>query len=79
MVTAPARQRSARWQRARRCRRDFARMTIATEARGLNRFDAAPLGRSHGIDGRALRPMSLYVKGRSLRGNPATYQHMETT
>jgi hypothetical protein len=36
----------------------LARMTIATEARGLNRFDAAPLGRSHGIGGRALRPMS---------------------
>jgi hypothetical protein len=35
-----------------------ARMTIATKARWLNRFDAAPLDRSPGIGGRTSRPMS---------------------
>jgi hypothetical protein len=36
----------------------LARMTIATEPRWLNRFDAAPLDRSSAIGGRTLRPMS---------------------
>jgi hypothetical protein len=36
----------------------LARMTIATEPRWLNRFDAAPLDRSSAIGGRTMRPMS---------------------